>query len=93
MSGNCLRTRFFGIALALAMGPAGVSAQEEGPGVVHALDAVVVTANRAEEKLREVTSNVTVITQEMIKKSSASDMGQLLRQQGLQVSGSNAGGK
>ncbi|MCL2029512.1 MAG: TonB-dependent receptor, partial [Deltaproteobacteria bacterium] len=63
------------------------------PGRSLALDTVVVTATRVEESLREVTSNVTVITEEMIKKSSASDMSQLLRQQGFDVSGTNAGGK
>ena len=93
MSGNWLRKSVVGLCLAL-LPPAVAAAQEEAqPGRSLALDTVVVTATRVEESLREVTSNVTVITEEMIKKSSASDMSQLLRQQGFDVSGFNAGGK
>ena len=57
------------------------------------LDTVVVTASRTEEKLREVSSNVTVIGPEAISKSSASNLGELMRRQGFQVSGYNNGGK
>jgi vitamin B12 transporter len=57
------------------------------------LDTVVVTASRTEEKLREVSSSVTVISEETIRNSSATDMSELMRQQGFQVSGYNNGGK
>jgi vitamin B12 transporter len=82
MSGNWLRTSVIGLSLALFF-PAAASAQSGGTSAT--LDTVVVTASRTEEKLREVASNVTVITEDMIKKSSAPDMRQLLRQQGIEV--------
>lgn len=49
------------------------------------LDTLVVTASRTAESMREVTSNVTVITEEQIRMSTAKSMDQLLAQQGLQV--------
>ena len=91
MSGNWLRTSVAGLCLALCA-PSMAAAQNEARSTSATLDTVVVTASRTEEKLREVTSNVTVITEEMIKKSSASDMSQLLRQQGIDVSGTLGGG-
>ena len=94
MSGNWLKINVIGLCLAL-FPPAVAAAQDEASSrsTAATLDTVVVTATRQEEKLREVTSNVTVITEEMIKRSLASDMSQLMRQQGFDVSGSNAGGK
>lgn len=44
-----------------------------------ALDEVVVTATRAEEEIDKISSNVTVITQEDIKKSTATTVQDLLR--------------
>lgn len=49
------------------------------------LDTMVVTATRSEESVREVTTNVTVINEQTIKNSSATDVGALLKQQGFQV--------
>lgn len=46
---------------------------------------VVITASRSTEKVREISSNVTIITQEDIKKSSANSMDQLMIQNGFQV--------
>jgi vitamin B12 transporter len=46
---------------------------------------VVVTANRIEETIREVVSNITVIDLESIEKSTANDMANLLQQQGFYV--------
>lgn len=93
MCGNRLRMSV--VSASLALFPLTViAAQDEGAkSTATTLDTVVVTASRTEESLREVTTNVTVITEEMIKKSSASDVSQLLRQQGFDVAGSNAGGK
>ena len=91
MSGNWFRASVIGLSLFLFF-PAAASAQGEARYTSATLDTVVVTATRTEEKLREVTSNVTIITEEMIKKSSASDLGQLLRQQGLDVAGNSGGG-
>ncbi len=44
------------------------------------MEQTVVTAGRVEEKKREITSNITVIDEEEIKKSSATDLGDLLIQ-------------
>jgi len=73
MSGNWLRASVIGLSLALFM-PGVAAAQNEARSTTATLDTVVVTATRAEEKLREVTTNVTVITEQDIKKSSASDL-------------------
>jgi len=65
------------------------------PGVVQAkedvksensismLEETVVTAGRVEEKKKEITSNVTVINEEEIRNSSATDLGDLLIQKGI----------
>jgi len=92
MSGNWLRTSVIGLSLVLFY-PAAASAQGEARSTTATLDTVVVTASRTEEKLKEVTTNVTVINEEAIKKSTASDMSELLRQQGFDVAGYPAGGK
>lgn len=47
------------------------------------LDTVVVTANRSQATLRDVTSNVTVITQAQIETSAAQNMAELLSQNGF----------
>ena len=64
------------------------------PGVVQAekdsndessitmMEETVVTAGRVEEKKKEITSNVTVIDDEEIKNSSATDLGDILIQKG-----------
>ena len=85
MSGNWLRTSAIGFCLALFT-PQALWAQRAAT-----LDTVVVTATRTEEKLREVTSNVTVITEEAIQRSSASDLTDLLGQHGFDVVGGNPG--
>ncbi len=50
---------------------------------VAALEEVVVTASRLEEKKKEVTSNVTIIDEEEIKRSSARNLGDLLAEEGI----------
>jgi len=75
------------------------------PGVVHAqedvkkdensismLEETVVTAGRIEEKKKEITSNVTVINEEEIRSSSATDLGDLLIQKGIGHSHKYPGG-
>ncbi len=47
------------------------------------LGEMVVTASRVNEKKREVTSNVTIITQKEIKISPARDLGELLAEKGI----------
>ncbi|MDR2461232.1 MAG: TonB-dependent receptor [Deltaproteobacteria bacterium] len=49
------------------------------------IDAIVVTASRVEERLRGVSTSVTVIDQEEIERYDAPDMGTLLRQYGIQL--------
>ena len=53
--------------------------------VIATLDEVVVTASRAEESRREITSNVTVIGEEDIAASTASTLADLAAEHGLQV--------
>jgi vitamin B12 transporter len=60
-------------------------AEDGAVPAVATLDQVVVTASRAAESLREVTSNVTVISQEEIKSSTANSLDQLMSQNGFQV--------
>ena len=78
-------------AAGLAAAPRAALGQAKAANAM--LDTVVVTADRREETLREVTGSVTVITSESVKNSSAATMSEILRQQGFQVSGYNAGGK
>ncbi|MDR3323107.1 MAG: TonB-dependent receptor [Zoogloeaceae bacterium] len=52
---------------------------------VTTLDEVVVTASRAHENKREVSSNVTIINSEEIKASTAATVADLIVQQGFQV--------
>ena len=48
-------------------------------------DTMVVTAGRIEEKIEEVTSNITVVTEEEIEQSSAHDLSDLLQEQGFMI--------
>ncbi|BBO82574.1 hypothetical protein DSCO28_31400 [Desulfosarcina ovata subsp. sediminis] len=50
---------------------------------VSELDTMVVTAGRVEEEIEDVTSNITVISEEDIQQSSAHDLGDLLQEQGF----------
>ncbi len=50
---------------------------------VPALEEVVVTATRVEEKRKEVARNIQVITEDEIKSSSAKDVGELLAEKGI----------
>jgi len=84
MSGNWFRASVIGLIFFL-LSPAAASAQGEARSTTATLDTVVVTASRTEEKLREVTSSVTVITEKDIKKSTAKNMGQLMSQNGFQT--------
>jgi len=60
------------------------AAQEAVPQTTM-LDTIIVTANRAEEQKREVTSNVTVIDADEIKASTAQNLAQLMQQKGFPV--------
>ena len=57
-------------------------AQNGDEGILQ-LDEVVVTAGRVDEKKREITSNVTVIDEEEIQRSSARDLGDLLAEKNI----------
>jgi len=81
----------FAIALML---PGVVQAQEDSKdeNSISILEETVVTAGRVEEKKKEITSNVTVIDEEEIKHSSATDLGDLLIQKGIGHSHKYPGG-
>ena len=89
MIGNRLRNGLTGLGLALALAwPASASAQRlHGSGEASnlALDAVVVTAGGKEEHKREVTTNITIIGEKEIGRSTARDLAGLLAQNGLQT--------
>ena len=51
--------------------------------IVSTMEEVVVTAGRVKEKKKEITSNVTIIDEEEIKMSSATDLGDLLAEKGV----------
>ncbi len=51
--------------------------------VVTAMDQIVVTASRVQEKRKEITTNITVVSEEEIKMSSARDIGDLLAEKGI----------
>ena len=74
--------------------PAVVQAQKntKEEGSITMLEETVVTAGRVEEKKKEITSNITVIDEEEIKKSSATDLGDLLIQKGVGPSHKYPGG-
>lgn len=52
---------------------------------VSVLDTLVVTAGRVEEKKEDVTTNITVITEEEIQQASVQDLGDLLGKQGFMI--------
>ena len=62
---------------------AGAQQQEQ---TAHMLEPVVVTAGRIEEKAKDVTQAMTVIPREEIEKNQYQDLGQILRNYGVQVS-------
>ncbi|MCL2878266.1 MAG: TonB-dependent receptor plug domain-containing protein, partial [Acidobacteria bacterium] len=70
----------FSAALLLCGGALPLPAQ-----TVATLDEVVVTASRTEESRREITSNVTVISEDDIAASTASTLADLAMEHGLQV--------
>lgn len=65
----------------LTLAPAAVRAQEPAGE----LDVMIVTADRTSERLRDVSQNVTVITEDEISRSGAADLVDLLKKQGLQT--------
>ena len=74
--------------------PGVIQAQEEtkDESSISTLEETVVTAGRVEEKKKEITSNITVIDEEEIKSSSATDLGDLLIQKGIGHSHKYPGG-
>jgi vitamin B12 transporter len=77
-------------ALAVLSSPPAAESQDGGGGE-SLLDLVVVTASRASEQFREVTSSISVITEEEIESSSARDLSGLLSQNGVKVQRTNGG--
>jgi vitamin B12 transporter len=79
--------KWFGcLAVCMALFVPGLSQAEDAQKnkeTVSTMDEVVVTAGRVEEKKKEITSNVTIINEEEIKISSATDLGDLLAEKGV----------
>ena len=71
------------ISAALALG--GVASLLTAQTAITTLDEVVVTASRTEESRREISSNVTVISNEQIQSSTAGTFAQLMNQNGFQI--------
>ncbi|MDL1964047.1 MAG: TonB-dependent receptor [Deltaproteobacteria bacterium] len=61
--------------------PVPIFAQEEKNAIT--MEEVVVTAGRVKEKKKEITSNITIIDEEEIKMSSATDLGDLFIEKGI----------
>jgi len=82
------------IAITALMLPGIVQAQKDTTGgrPITTMEQTVVTAGRVEEKKKEITSNITVIDEEEIQKSSATDLGDLLIQKGVGPSHKYPGG-
>jgi len=78
--------RFVAAALVLSCAVTAAPAMADETGKdVKTLDKMVVTAGRIEEKAKNVTQAMTVISREEIEKNQYQDMGGLLRNHGLQV--------
>lgn len=73
------------IVITVIMLPVFVHAQEdlEDKSSIARLEEVVVTAGRVKEKKKEITSNITIIDEEEIKNSSATDLGDLFAEKGI----------
>ena len=82
------------IVVTALMLPGVVQAQEDSKyeNSISMLEETVVTAGRVEEKKKEITSNITVIDEEEIRNSSATDLGDLLIQKGIGHSHKYPGG-
>jgi len=76
---------FYIIVSAFFIAPGLLNAQKDSKSEnsISMLEETVVTAGRVEEKKKEITSNVTVINEEEIRNSSATDLGDLLIQKGI----------
>jgi len=74
------------LAVCMALLVPGLSQAEDAQKdkkIISIMEEVVVTAGRVEEKKKEITSNVTIIDEEEIKISSATDLGDLLAEKGI----------
>ena len=82
---NWKKLAAFSLLLAAGAPLAPMPAQAEQAEQTATLDTVVVTADRIQSSLKEVPSNVTVLTQKDIQSSTAANVSQLLADQGFQV--------
>ncbi|MGD8844696.1 MAG: TonB-dependent receptor [Desulfobacteraceae bacterium] len=71
------------VGLVLWVLPAWCEEVESSEIEVTVMETVVVTAGRVEEKKKDVTTNITVVTEEQIQESAAQDLGDLLSKQGF----------
>ena len=78
-----MKRKMYGVAV-LAMGTAALGMIDSSQAAeVSMMDEVVVTAGRIQETRKDVTSNITVVNREVIKQSSARNVGELLAELGL----------
>lgn len=74
-----------GLALALLLSLPGTAFSQEAETDISTLDTVVVSATRTETSLRELSTNVTVITKEDLDRSPHNKVDKILQQAGLVV--------
>jgi len=77
-----IKASFVGILAMIGMATAAMAAEVDEYGVTK-MDTIVVTGSRMEESLRDVTSNITIITQEEIEAFTAQNMSELMAQNGF----------
>jgi len=77
--------RWLAVGLVLWSLPAWGEDIQNSEDAVSVLDTMVVTAGRVEEKKEDVTTNITILTEEQIQQAIAQDLGDLLAEQGFQV--------
>nr|NJM04409.1 TonB-dependent receptor [Desulfobacula sp.] len=84
MKKHCL-VRFI-VVLFMALASSAWAGEDQMAGIdAHTLGEVVVTAGRIEEKREDVTTNITVVSEDDIQQSSAHDLGDLLAEQGFMI--------
>ncbi|WP_319524937.1 TonB-dependent receptor [uncultured Desulfosarcina sp.] len=83
-----MKIRFFSIGLAwcvLVAGPVFADEVAVEGDAIPSMETIVVTAGRVPEKQKTLTNNVSVIDRETIEQSPATNVGELLKEQGLYV--------
>ncbi|SDU32341.1 TonB-dependent receptor plug domain-containing protein [Desulfobacula phenolica] len=77
--------KLFAVLLFMWSLPAWSEEIEQSEKKTSILDTMVVTAGRVEEKKEDVTTNITIVTEEEIQQSFAQDLGDLLSKKGFMI--------